>query len=793
MAASHVKNAVGINKVLGGASPGSDRPVGFVNAHLAGAFNAAFAPGAADFFAWIRFVSRASINHTQTLMSYMNLAGLGWSFEFRANNVANVDTLQITMDDGVNSHQQRGVATVAGDLARHTALVSVVAGTLDIYLDGVTDILATFVPTTTLTNLAGSEFRIGSNNQTTPIKDADLIIEEAAWGNQGFGITAGEAVTLHNGGQSHDLSILGFYTKFTNWWHAEDAGSINPTIIDQRAAQTLTLIGGSKRSYFSWPDFPVFKGVDFAFVPPPEPVIFKGIDFVALLKPKIKGWEIAFPSTVVFAPKIKGWEVAFPSTVVLAPKIQAWEAAMFPNPPGPEVVSASWEVGTTKILDVSASGIEAALDESLIAFPPTLNKLIPDLSVRQLNLLDFTFDADTFIVDPRSTDQTIEYTATLVDDSPLPAWLNFDGAIRRFLGVPGVEDVGTFTVKLTATLNPSTITTFTITVLPAFFEPLFPEGISYGSSGGPGFNTSVIEVDSGQEQRVARWTGARRRYNAALAIKDQDEMSQLITFYLSVRGSADNFRYKDFLDFTTARGPLPAREHTDPPAFDDVVIGVGDGATKQFQLLKNYQAKDKVQVRPLTQPIGGKVFLGVDSVEKFEEVDWTVDTTTGIVTFTIAPPDGVDITGGCEFHVPARFGKEADNLMAMTIDSFRTGSATDIPILEIREEDKINDDFFYGGAIAQTMTADLQLSREMGRVIRLNAPTPNLEAILPAVNLLLTGGPYFYIINTGTNLIRLVTEPDAPTGQEIANLLQDDSVLMVLGLDDVGAKVWIAL
>ena len=45
----------------------------------------------------------------------------------------------------------------------------------------------------------------------------------------------------------------------------------------------------------------------------------------------------------------------------------------------------------------------------------------------------------------------LTYSATQADGSALPAWLTFDPATRTFSGTPGSADVGTFSVKTSAT------------------------------------------------------------------------------------------------------------------------------------------------------------------------------------------------------------------------------------------------------------------------------------------------------------------------------------------------------
>ena len=46
---------------------------------------------------------------------------------------------------------------------------------------------------------------------------------------------------------------------------------------------------------------------------------------------------------------------------------------------------------------------------------------------------------------------TLSYSATLADGGALPAWLSFDAATQTFSGTPGNADVGSLSVRVTAT------------------------------------------------------------------------------------------------------------------------------------------------------------------------------------------------------------------------------------------------------------------------------------------------------------------------------------------------------
>jgi uncharacterized protein (TIGR02217 family) len=73
------------------------------------------------------------------------------------------------------------------------------------------------------------------------------------------------------------------------------------------------------------------------------------------------------------------------------------------------------------------------------------------------------------------------------------------------------------------------------------------------------------------------------------------------------------------------------------------------------------------------------VSVALDGTE--QPSGWSVDTTTGVVTFSAAPGTGVEITAGFQFDVPVRFDTDT---LDVTLDIERLGSITSIPLIEIR-------------------------------------------------------------------------------------------------------------
>jgi hypothetical protein len=64
----------------------------------------------------------------------------------------------------------------------------------------------------------------------------------------------------------------------------------------------------------------------------------------------------------------------------------------------------------------------------------------------------------------------------------------------------------------------------------------------------------------------------------------------------------------------------------------DQIIGTGDGSEMAFQLIKTYGSGGHSSVRKIKKPVAGTVRLALDAVEQMS--GWSVDTTTGMVTFT---------------------------------------------------------------------------------------------------------------------------------------------------------------
>ena len=206
----------------------------------------------------------------------------------------------------------------------------------------------------------------------------------------------------------------------------------------------------------------------------------------------------------------------------------------------------------------------------------------------------------------------------------------------------------------------------------AFDEIRFPTAISRGASGGPERRTEIVVMGSGREERNSRWADSRRTYNAGFSVKSLDDLHAMLRFFEERRGRLHGFRWKDHTDFKSC----PPQQ---PVSNADQTLGVGDGVTASFQLVKRYGSGLRDYMRTIAKPVAGSVRLALNGVEQMS--GWSADTTTGNVTFTTAPGAGVAITAGFEFDVPVRFDTD---MLDVTLDLERLGSITSIPLLEIR-------------------------------------------------------------------------------------------------------------
>lgn len=220
-----------------------------------------------------------------------------------------------------------------------------------------------------------------------------------------------------------------------------------------------------------------------------------------------------------------------------------------------------------------------------------------------------------------------------------------------------------------------------------FFECEFPRKIGFTSSGGgttpsggPGWSTIVNMGFSGFEQRNRNWAAVRNKYQLDLVATPYSVYQSVLDFFLAVGGRADAFRFLDKTDYQFFNVPMI-----------NTVTGLpgGDGSTKVFQLQKQYVSSagptQRTYLRTISKPImsvqtfGGTPILDfqgnqlkdtvaayVNGTKKGIPGDFTVDATTGLVSFGVAPPNLATVNADGQFHIPVRF--DVDDLPAQVVE-----------------------------------------------------------------------------------------------------------------------------
>jgi uncharacterized protein (TIGR02217 family) len=167
--------------------------------------------------------------------------------------------------------------------------------------------------------------------------------------------------------------------------------------------------------------------------------------------------------------------------------------------------------------------------------------------------------------------------------------------------------------------------------------PRFPENISRGAVGGPGFSTSVVTVVSGREKRLSRRPFGLCAYDVSHGVRDAAQMAQLVAFFRIAQGRSNGFRFKDWLDFTVAH--------------DTGRLGSGNGTGGPvYQLGKRYAIGSEAVLRPIEKPVAGQVAVqrnGSPVAIGSAPGNVAIATTTGVATFVAdATSSATSITAG---------------------------------------------------------------------------------------------------------------------------------------------------
>lgn len=205
----------------------------------------------------------------------------------------------------------------------------------------------------------------------------------------------------------------------------------------------------------------------------------------------------------------------------------------------------------------------------------------------------------------------------------------------------------------------------------AFDDVLYPLALGRDAAISPEFSTTIAVTASGHERRASHWSDARMRYDVGPGIRSDNELGVLLEFFRARRGAARGFRLADPYDHSS-------NTLSRTPTSGDQLLGVGDGETSDYQLIKSYGTGPDPQVRPITRPRASSIVISIGGVAAN---GWAL-LPGGMISFADAPPDGTEIRAGFLFDVPVRF---AEDRLDISAASFAAGEAPSVPLIEVRE------------------------------------------------------------------------------------------------------------
>lgn len=214
----------------------------------------------------------------------------------------------------------------------------------------------------------------------------------------------------------------------------------------------------------------------------------------------------------------------------------------------------------------------------------------------------------------------------------------------------------------------------------AFDDVRLPVDIERGAQIGPSFQTTIVTLTSGKEQRNLDWSQELLRADVGFGLmrnvhngrplepgEIDSNFAGIMSFYRARRGQWRGFRFKDWSDYE-------AKEQ---------LIGIGDGGQLDFPLFKVYGADtSNPYVRRITRPVWDTVAIFVDGVPANFAAAPVLGGPLGTIRLEVPAPVGVEVVASFEFDVPVRFNSDD---IRVQLTHATAGAIPQIQLMGIRE------------------------------------------------------------------------------------------------------------
>lgn len=187
-------------------------------------------------------------------------------------------------------------------------------------------------------------------------------------------------------------------------------------------------------------------------------------------------------------------------------------------------------------------------------------------------------------------------------------------------------------------------------------SPRFPDWIAAWAAGGRRFNVSIVQTYGGNEYRNKPWVYGLGRWTFQNALSQTNGALTyghvlLRNFLMGSYGEWGGFRFQALNDNADeGQGVLGT--------------GVALASTLVYQMYKNYPigAGTTVGQGIILKPVVGATRIYNNGVLQLLGTAYTIDESTGIVTFLAQPTVGHTLTWTGSFDIPVRFDGDAPQI-----------------------------------------------------------------------------------------------------------------------------------
>lgn len=177
----------------------------------------------------------------------------------------------------------------------------------------------------------------------------------------------------------------------------------------------------------------------------------------------------------------------------------------------------------------------------------------------------------------------------------------------------------------------------------AFAEVRIDEGlIVYQTTGGEGYKTNIVTVQSGLENRNSLWVNPKGAWDLGQRAMPPQDLLFIRDFFHARGGSFEGFRFKDLIDYKATSTPTFGRGNN--TYSQGVLSGITPGVPTAsntgsgyptLQLGKAYTSGTSTRYRMVQKPVTGTLKAyrnGVLMVAGVGAGNYSMDFTTGIMT-----------------------------------------------------------------------------------------------------------------------------------------------------------------